>query len=71
MKLEGGPYDVLLTFGLQKHHPETPTVAEVVEVSMGWAHLKAMIPLLARIVADYEAKFGEVPAPGFGESWKV
>jgi hypothetical protein len=37
---------------------------------MSWGHLKSMIPLLARMVADYESRVGEIPAPGFEDNWK-
>jgi hypothetical protein len=74
MKIAGGPFDVLLTFGIQKHPDQpgqVPVVTEVAEVSMSWAHLKSMIPVMAKVVADYESRFGPVPAPGFGENWKA
>jgi hypothetical protein len=29
-----------------------------------------MIPVLARIVADYETQVSEIPGPGFDEIWK-
>lgn len=72
----GGPFDVTLTFGLQQQGPpaegEAPNAVEqVVRVSMSWGHLKSMIPLIARLVAEYETKVGEIPSPGFGETWKA
>jgi hypothetical protein len=36
----------------------------VVRVAMSWAHLKSMIPLFVRVVADYETKLGQIPTPG-------
>lgn len=77
VKINGGAFDVMLTFGLQQVPPngapeqEQPPVDEVVRVSMSWGHAKSMIPLLARMVADYESKYGEVPAPGFGDNWRA
>jgi len=47
------------------------TLEEVARVSMSWGHAKSMIPLLAKMVADYESKYGEVPAPGFGDNWRA
>jgi hypothetical protein len=75
VKLFGGPLDVMLIFGILEPTPgapsgEPPEIKEVMRISMSWAHLKSMIPLLARIVADYESKVGQVPAPGFDELWK-
>lgn len=76
VKIGGGAFDVMLTFGLQQAADATseqnqPPIDEVVRVSMSWAHAKSMIPLLARLVADYESKYGEVPAPGFGDNWRT
>ncbi len=77
VKIHGGAFDVMLAFGLQQGPVDGPEdgrpapVEEVVRVSMSWAHAKSMIPLLARLVADYEAKYGEVPAPGFDDNWRA
>ena len=73
--INGGPFDVTLVFGLQQQEQpaqpdERAPVQEVVRVSMSWGHAKSMIPLLARVVADYESKVGEIPAPGFEGFWK-
>ena len=74
--INGGPFDVTLIFGLQQQPTpsqpvEQPPVQEVVRVSMSWGHAKSMIPLLARVVADYETKFGSMPSPGFDENWRA
>ncbi len=76
LRITGGPFDVMLIFGLQQPAPEgagqhEPEVGEVARISMSWGHAKSMIPLLARVVADYESKFGEVPAPGFENNWRA
>jgi hypothetical protein len=73
--ISGGPFDVTLVFGLQQQERpdrpgDRPAVEEVVRVSMSWGHAKSMIPLLARVVADYESKVGEIPAPGFENFWR-
>jgi hypothetical protein len=70
-----GPFDVTLIFGQQDNAARTratPDVPnrEVVRVAMSWAHLKSMIPLLARMVAEYETQMGEIPSPGFDQNWK-
>jgi hypothetical protein len=75
MKLNGGPFDVMLIFGVMQPPPGAPAgqsaeVGEVARISMSWGHLKSMIPLLARMVADYESRVGEIPAPGFEDNWK-
>ena len=72
-----GPFDLMLVFGLAQAVTvgspglQAHEITEVVRVSMSWGHAKSMIPLLAKMVADYEQQYGEVPAPGFGENWKA
>jgi hypothetical protein len=34
---------------------------------MSLSHAKSMLPLMAKVIADYEQKFGQIPAPGFGD----
>lgn len=75
VKVHGGPFDAMLIFGLLQPAPgvppdQPPEVTEVARVSMSWGHLKSMVPLLARMVADYESKVGQIPAPGFDDQWK-
>ena len=74
LAISGGPFDVTLVFGLQQSAPGSatvPPVEEVVRVSMSWGHAKSIVPLLAKIVADYESANGQVPSPGFDEFWKA
>lgn len=76
MGIAGGPFDVTLIFGQQDNaarSPATPIPAstELVRISMSWAHAKSIIPLLARVVAQYEQELGEIPAPGFDQNWKA
>lgn len=73
LAINGGPFDVMLIFGMQQANVgggDQP-LEEVARVSMSWGHAKSIIPLLAKMVADYESKYGEVPAPGFGENWRT
>jgi hypothetical protein len=76
MMVAAGPFDVTVVFG---HHDnvgalralsQEMTTTEVVRIAMSWAHLKSMIPLLVRVVACYETKLGQIPAPGFDQDWK-
>lgn len=68
VQLTTGPYDVVMDFGfkmpekLQKGSPEWDVVARV---AMSLGHAKSMLPLLARAIAEYEDKYGEIVAPGF------
>jgi hypothetical protein len=65
-----GPFDMVLDFGfkspeqLQKGSPDYEIVARV---AMSLSHAKSMLPLLARLIADYEQKIGPITAPGFDE----
>ena len=63
-----GPYDLVMDFGFKT--PEatkkgSPDVEPVARVAMSLAHAKSMLPLLARVIADYEDKVGPITAPGF------
>jgi hypothetical protein len=76
MAIAAGPFDITLIFGQQDNGARTatnpaPPSTELVRVSMSWAHAKSMIPLLARVVAEYEQQVGEIPAPGFDQNWKA
>jgi hypothetical protein len=76
MAIAAGPFDVTLVFGQQDNAARTesnpaPASTEIVRISMSWAHAKSMIPLLARVVAQYEQQLGEIPAPGFDQNWKA
>jgi hypothetical protein len=71
----GGPFDATLAFGEQDLSSagaggRPARTREVVQLTMSWGHLKSMIPLLAKIVAQYEQAVGEVPSPGFDQLWK-
>jgi len=63
-----GPYDIVLDFGFKapeqtsKGSPEYEIVARV---AMSLAHAKSMLPILARVIAEYEEKVGPITAPGF------
>ncbi|MDQ1519460.1 MAG: hypothetical protein QOI55_533, partial [Actinomycetota bacterium] len=39
-------------------------------VAMSLAHAKSMLPLLARVIADYEENVGPITAPGFDDFGK-
>jgi len=74
-------YDVTLTFldndstALPEEAPtshawRTRGLTPQCQVVMSLGHAKALIPLLVKGVADYETRFGVIPAPGFDESSK-
>ncbi len=44
--------------------PHEPSVKAVCQVVMSIPHAKALLPLISRVIAQYETQFGVVPAPG-------
>jgi hypothetical protein len=64
-----GPYDFVFDFlfrAPENQLEEDPAKFEnVARVAMSHAHAKSMLPIMARLLADFESQFGEIPAPGF------
>jgi hypothetical protein len=74
VELTTGPYDIVLDFGFRgpesmKRGPEGGYEV-VARVAMSLAHAKSMVPLLARVIADYEENVGPITAPGFEDLGK-
>ena len=68
-----GPFDMVLDFGFkspERTRAGSPDFDIVARVAMSLGHAKSMIPLLARLIADYEQKIGPITAPGFEEDAK-
>ena len=71
VQMTAGPFDMVLDFGY--HSPEELARGQeadhevVARVTMSLSHAKSMLPLMAKIIADYEQKFGPIPSPGFGD----
>jgi hypothetical protein len=68
VKITTGPYDLVMDFGFKSPEEMERQVVEfhpTVRVAMSLAHAKSMIPLLAKLIAEYEERAGEIPAPGF------
>jgi len=69
------PYDAIITFidfdptalPEGQGEPSKPTIRAVAQVEMSLAAVKALIPLMVKMIADYEQNFGEIPAPGFDQ----
>jgi hypothetical protein len=34
---------------------------------MSHSHAKTLLPILAKLIAEYETEFGMIPAPGFDQ----
>lgn len=70
VRIHGGAYDVTIDFQQQPPGEEgkpPPQGETQVRVSMSWSHLKSMIPLMVKLVAEYEKGYGTIPAPGFDD----
>lgn len=68
VNMTAGPFDLVMDFGFKT--PEqtakgSPDYEIVARVAMSLAHAKTMLPLLARVIQNYESKVGEITAPGF------
>lgn len=72
--LHGRPFDVMLDFALRTPETDRGPLTEqelVARIGCSWGHLKSMLPLLARMVADYEEANGVIPAPGFEDDSRL
>jgi hypothetical protein len=70
-----GPYDIVLDFGFRspeaaKRGAEAGNYKIVSRVAMSLSHAKSMLPILARVIAEYEEQVGPITAPGFDEMGK-
>jgi hypothetical protein len=68
VNLTVGPFDLVLDFGFKTPEQTARGSADyeiVSRVAMSLGHAKSMLPLLARVIAQYEKEVGEIPAPGF------
>ncbi len=74
MSISAGPYDVTIDFYYRS--PEKMDTSDykqfdrVARISMSVGHAKSMIPIMAKVIGQYEAANGEVPAPGFEQFGK-
>jgi Protein of unknown function (DUF3467) len=63
-----GAFDVVIDFGFKTPEQSAKQSLEydiVARVAMSLAHAKSMLPILARVIAEYESKVGPITAPGF------
>jgi hypothetical protein len=68
-----GPFDMVMDFGFKT--PEatkknSPDAEPVARVAMSLAHAKSMLPILARVISQYEQDVGPITAPGFEDMSK-
>ena len=70
VEMTTGPFDLVLDFGFktpEQTKRQSPDYDIVARVAMSLAHAKSMIPLLTRMIAEYESKIGPITSPGFDE----
>lgn len=71
MQAHIGAFDFTIDFGLKR--PETaPSAAPDAQcrVAMSLSHAKTMLPIMAKLIAQYEEQFGVIPAPGYDQKSK-
>lgn len=56
----GGPFDVALDFGYRPTG-DKPDAEWQVRVTMSWEHLSSLVPLLQKLVDQYESEVGPLP----------
>ncbi len=72
VEMQSQPFDLIMTFGTQSladtsKHETKNLWRPSLRIQMSHAHAKTMLPMLAKMLADYEARFGTIPAPGFDQ----
>ncbi len=79
-----GPFDLIMDFGFKSPEDVAEDKANVdtqqadtesqwtpvARIAMSHAHAKSMLPILARMIGEFEKHEGEIPSPGFGKSSK-
>lgn len=64
-------FDFTLEFGYKPpEEAATTRYKKICTVAMSLSHAKTMLPIIARLIAEYEKNFGVVPAPGYDEKAK-
>jgi Protein of unknown function (DUF3467) len=61
-------FDFTIDFGYRRPQDRAPTT--VCSVAMSLSHAKSMLPIIARLIAQYESQFGQIPAPGYEDQAK-
>jgi hypothetical protein len=71
MEAHLGAFDFTIDFGYKPPEERgTTRYTKVCTVGMSLSHAKTMLPILARLIATYEERFGVIPAPGYEDQAK-
>ena len=73
VEITAGPFDLVIDFGFKRPEAQKRGSADfdlVARVAMSLGHAKSMLPILARVIAEYEKQVGPIPSPGFEEQGK-
>jgi hypothetical protein len=63
-----GAHDVVLDFGFKTPEQSVKQSLEyeiVARIAMSLSHAKSMLPILARLIAQYESQIGPITSPGY------
>jgi hypothetical protein len=63
-----GAYDLVIDFGFKTPEQSVKQSLDyeiVARIAMSLAHAKSMLPILARVIQQYESQVGPITAPGF------
>jgi hypothetical protein len=64
MALTLGPFDLILDFGFKRPEQQgTDQFDKVARIAVSLSHAKTMVPLLQRIVTEYEKNVGAIAVP--------
>jgi len=68
VQVSSQPFDMRFSFGVNRMRGDNDIENKIVaEVVMSHAHAKTMLPIIAKLLAEYENQYGTIPAPGFEE----
>ena len=71
MEAHVGAFDFTIEFGYKPPEERgTARYNKVCTVAMSLSHAKTMLPIITKLIAQYESNFGQIPAPGYDEQAK-
>jgi hypothetical protein len=73
VEVTAGAFDLVIDFGFKTPEAtkkQSPEYENVARVAMSLSHAKSMLPVLAKIIAQYEQQIGPITAPGFDDMSK-
>ena len=65
VKIAATPFDTTFDFGYRSPEQTSKDFNPLTRIIMSHSHAKAMLPILASLIAKLEKEIGPIPAPGF------